>query len=171
MTTTGKKVKVKRKGESLMQTIPLESLIADMDSPDKSAILSDGGKGAEEIRAAADPEPPVDMPAERLRRYKTAWEFVKRKAPECLKAFNLIVKFGKKRRSSIWRLIPFKERVRLVEESMDRVFAKRLISHGELFSYKRKSPGCWEVTLRKVVDGEVQTTATTISVEDLFKCS
>lgn len=52
-------------------------------------------------RAKSDPE----FLKTALRRYMKAYQRVRRKLPECLEVFNLILKNGKERQKSIWEMV------------------------------------------------------------------
>ena len=69
---------------------------ADLDS-EKNPFITDGGRGAAKVRSGA-----ADRDQERYKRaYKTAWERVKRYAPNSKVVFLVITRFGKDRGKSV----------------------------------------------------------------------
>ncbi len=154
----------------------LDEITARLDSPEDSALLSDGSRGMSAIVANADMPPPVDLDADELRRYNSAWVKIKREAKHLLTVFRLIVKHNKDNpdrkayRSSVWQMIPFKRQLALLARIFKGMDGKPLPC-GAIPHFCEKSPGKWSVRFSNPANGKALTRSTDVTVGSFFACS
>ena len=91
-----------KQGAFEFRFVSLDKLMRTLDESEKCEMFSDRGAGARAVYAACDGLTPESVYERRL---KVARERLRRKHPELLDVFNLIVKNGSNRKESIWWLI------------------------------------------------------------------